>query len=361
MDLKTSLLDKDQENLESKNIQIGKLDTLESQYKPLDTNDSSPNAIQNKYSDIEHSRRNDIIWTIVAITWILCATLAVAFCKIVYINNPDLTGFDYLFVRTLTMMSLAISNVVYLKVDIFGIEPKYRLLMLVRCLIGGLGMPCFFLGLKYIASSKAALISNMNPLIVTVLSYFILKEAVKVSNVVALLGAFIGVTLFSINQNGSVHASNHYILGISLVFVSCCCKSTVAILLRKLNQQVHYLLSPFFFGMTTATAALALLVLQPSVYNFKAFTSNDVLLFMLSGVCTYVGQVSKSLALKLGNASYVTPFSYIQVVLLLICDLMLFGYEFMTTDYLGVALTFICVLFPVIQKLSKSKKPQLEK
>ena len=112
------------------------------------------------------------------------------------------------------MMSLAISNVVYQKVDIFGIEPKYRLLMLIRCLIGGLGMPCFFLGLKYIASSKATLISNMNPLVVAVLSYFILKETIKISNVVALLGAFVGVTLFSINQNGSVKESNHYILGI---------------------------------------------------------------------------------------------------------------------------------------------------
>ena len=74
----------------------------------------------------------------------------------------------------------------------------------------------------------------------------------------------------------------------------------------------------------------------------------------------YIGQATKSFALQLGNASYVTPFGYIQVVMLLMCDLALFGYTFSFTDYLGVLITFACVIYPVIEKLVNSRKVLLQ-
>ena len=138
----------------------------------------------------------------------------VVFCKIAYTNNPNLTGFDYLLVRSFAMNTMAITNVVYQKVDIFDIKPQYRFLLFLRCLIGAIGMPCFFIGLKYVPSSKAAMITNIHPLIVAILSFFVLRETIHKSTIVALVGAFCGVTLFSINKTQSFKTSDHYMLGL---------------------------------------------------------------------------------------------------------------------------------------------------
>ena len=99
---------------------------------------------------------------------------------------------------------------------------------------------------------------------------------------------------------------------------------------------------------------------MPYVFNFKVYTFFDISMFALSGLCNYMGQITKGYALKLGDASFVTPLNYLQVVLLLMCDLALFGYSFTSTDYLGVLITFVCVIYPVIQKLTNSRKVLLQ-
>ena len=215
MDLRKSFVEKNKEiDIENKNTNLEKLNDSKHQLSSFDEIDNSQNIDQNKQHIVDLNTRNEIFSAILAITSALSFSIMIGFCKIAYIHNPHLTGFDYVLIRSFSMGVLAASNVVYQKVDIFDIKPKYRLLMLLRCLTGGIGMPCFFLGLKYIPSSKATLITNINPLIVAILSYFILKEAIKKSTVIALLGAFIGVTLFSLHKNESVNTSDHYILGL---------------------------------------------------------------------------------------------------------------------------------------------------
>ena len=127
-----------------------------------------------------------------------------------------------------------------------------------------------------------------------------------------------------------------------------------------INKQVHYTLSPFYFGIITFIAAMMLLLLKPSIFNFESYTVFDIAMFLLSGIFNYIGQATKSLALKLGSASFVASFNYIQVVMLIVCDLLLFGYTFGWMDYLGVLITFTFVIFPVIQKLSDSRKVLLK-
>jgi len=109
----------------------------------------------------------------------------------------------------------------------------------------------------------------------------------------------------------------------------------VAILLRIVNQHIHYTLSPFWFGVTTVSESLLVLLLVPSVYNFAHYTAYGVSLFMVSGVFNYMGQMLKSLALKYEEASVVTPFSYLQVLYLFVCDVVIFKYSFNSTDILG--------------------------
>jgi len=78
-------------------------------------------------------------------------------------------------------------------------------------------MPCFFIGLKYIPSTKAALIMNSNPILVAVAAYFILKEQITKIKILSVFGAFIGVIIFTRHKNVEDEDVNTYNIGIMLV------------------------------------------------------------------------------------------------------------------------------------------------
>ena len=251
---------------------------------------------------------------------------------------------------------MAGANVLHKKVDVLDVKPGYRLLLLARCLVGTVNMFGLFSSIKYISSSQASLITNMSPLLVGIMAHYILKETIYKSTVVALAGSFIGVTLFSFHNSESVSSNDGFIIGISLAFTACCCSAAVVIIVRKLIQEVHYTLTPFYNSVTMLAVAIILLAFYPSVYNFRYYRLVDIVLFMISGIFNYLALLTKTIASKYGSASFVAPFNYLQVVLLLICDLALFGYTFALIDYAGVILTFSCVLLPVYQKLANSNK-----
>mmetsp|Transcript_2988 Transcript_2988/g.2469 ORF Transcript_2988/g.2469 Transcript_2988/m.2469 type:complete len:107 (+) Transcript_2988:379-699(+) len=101
--------------------------------------------------------------------------------------------------------------------------------------MGGIGMPVFFIGLKYISAGKATLIFNVSPILVAVFAYFILKEQITKFNILAVIGSFIGVGFFTINNNNdNREESNYYYLGICLISLSCLCATGVAIIMLYL-------------------------------------------------------------------------------------------------------------------------------
>ena len=111
------------------------------------------------------------------------------------------------------------------------------------------------------------------------------------------------------------------------------------------NRENHYALLPIYFAITTCLEAFIIfliqLILGITIYHFSEFSYYDFTLFFLSGICYYSGQVTRSLALKYEKASYIAPFSYLQVVVLMLCDLTLFEYVFVLLDYIGAVITIV--------------------
>mmetsp|Transcript_21414 Transcript_21414/g.18996 ORF Transcript_21414/g.18996 Transcript_21414/m.18996 type:complete len:139 (-) Transcript_21414:418-834(-) len=134
-----------------------------------------------------------------------------------YRNNPKLNGFDYLLVRGSSMIILSFIQIYFTNVNISNLKKGYRFYLFLRSLLGGLGIPTLFVGLKYIPATKATLIYNVHPILVTLLAYFILREQLTKLKVLSVVGAFIGVILFTTNKNESTEESNYFIgIGLSI-------------------------------------------------------------------------------------------------------------------------------------------------
>ena len=67
-------------------------------------------------------------------------------------------------------------------------------------------------------------------------------------------------------------------------------------------------------------------------------------MFVASGAFNYMGQTFKSAALKLEDASVITPISYLQVIYLFLADIIVFSYSFSETDILGATSLFILLI-----------------
>ena len=305
-------------------------------------------AKETDLSEQANNRFLGIVYVMLSTVWFALMTVA---CKIAYQNNPNLNGFDYVLLRASSMALMSALQVGYLKLNIFDIKEGYRFKLFMRWVVGGIGMPTFFMGLKYIPASKWTLIFNIHPILVAILSYFLLKEQITNMKILAVFGSFIGVLLFTQNTNNSNEPSDNYYIGILWASFAWLCGTTVAILLRIINQHIHYAMSPFWFGITTLVESILILIFIPSLYNFSHYTMYDCSWFLISGVFNYMGQTLKSLAFKYEDASVVTPFGYFQVIYLFICDLVIFNYSFNTTDLLGAGLISVWLLVPELSKL----------
>ena len=276
-------------------------------------------------------------------------------CKVVFIRNPALTGLDYVLIRSPVMLMIGTAQLLHAKVNPLDIRKDCRVLLLVRTITGGIGIPITFIGLRYLPSSKATLIINTHPLLVSIIGYYVLKEVLKKVDVVSFIGSFVGIILFAVNNTKSeidVSSDQEYFYGLVMVIFSMIGATIVAICLRVINQHIHPALSPFYLSAITGAEMLILLAINSSFFHLEHYTAQDICLFCISAIFDYLAQLLKSMAYKYADASIVTPFMYSQMVFMLIADIFLFGYHFSEFDIAGGVMVTGFLLLPVFYKIN---------
>ena len=91
--------------------------------------------------------------------------------KLAYINNPSLTGFDFMLVRSFIMFPIYYIIAKLLKVNLIKIKLFHFFVLVFRCITGAVGMTMLFMSIRILPTSIAYMIFNLNPLFVTVLAF----------------------------------------------------------------------------------------------------------------------------------------------------------------------------------------------
>ena len=220
------------------------------------------------------------------------------------------------------------------------------------------------MGLKFLPSSKAALIRNIYPLLVTIAGYYFLSEKLTRYDVIATVGAFTGVIIMNLNATDSSSANitaGHTMLGIFLCSTTATVSVGVALYIRLMNKYCHYLLNSTYFSYTLLLFSIFLLVFFPNVYHFEYYTKTDMVLFGLSGCAHYIAQNTQSLAYKYAEASKITPVVYTIGILLVLVDVFVFDYKFSVTDITGIATVIIFLAIPITVKFFKARSDSKSK
>ncbi|CAI2373273.1 unnamed protein product [Moneuplotes crassus] len=282
--------------------------------------------------------------------------LTMSFCKYGYLINEKMEGMDYLIFRGTIMMFFATLEALCKKVNVLRVPREIYISVIFRYLTGLIGMALYFYAIKYLPMSQSSVILSICPLITAVLAYFLLSEILVRRDILCLIGAFGGavvVNVSRIGKKGVSESENNYLKGILLIMVSIIFNSTVPIATRQMAKHVPSIYSPFYFSLGLFSHSVFLLIFCRSYLNFEYYNFKTIMLFSGSAFANYIAQSLMSVAYNYEKATVLAPFSYIVTCELLLIDCLLFGYDFNIVYFLGFTMILVCVLSPLLFKISK--------
>lgn len=230
------------------------------------------------------------------------------------LNGNNLKPFGFVLLRVAGATALFWIISVFLPKQ--KIDPKDYFKFLIAAIFGVvINMLCFFKGLEYTSPIHAAAITTMVPILILILSAFILKESITKLKIMGVTLGLVGALILTV-YGKSVRVGDNVVLGNLFVFLNAIFFSIYTILIKKLTAKYHpftFIKWLFLFG---------LIILIPFGYNdlkttewhnFTSYTTFSVLYVVIGA--TFGTYLLNPIALNKLKASTVGIFIYLQPVI----------------------------------------------
>ncbi|MCS5489236.1 DMT family transporter [Algoriphagus limi] len=249
---------------------------------------------------------------------------------------PHIPAIEIILFRSL--FSLIFSFIVLRKqhVPVFG---NNKLLLIIRGIVGSIGLISFFYTLQKIPLASAVTIQYLSPIFTTILGIFIVKEKVKPIQFIYFGLSFVGVLVIQ----GFDPRVN--LLYASIGIVSALFSGMAYNVIRKLKTSEHPLVIIFYFPLVTMPIATIF-----SYFSWVQPEGVDWLLLLWIGICTQAAQYFMTVAYQKSNVSKVSSLSYLGIVYALVFGFILFGETFELASYLGMGLVLLGILLNLREK-----------
>jgi len=195
------------------------------------------------------------------------------------------------------------------------------------------------------------------PGLVILFSFIYLKEKVGWFDYVCLVSCFIGAIL--IVKPHFIFGDKHYhnnsnSLFFLIVFCGALLKAIEDVIVRDVGKEVHFLMFPFSYAFLGILLFPIPMAITDKVY--PNFSLSEVIVLFLIGFCTFSYQMFMALGFQNENAGRVSLVNYVQVGLMYLSDLFLFGKGFNYLDLTGTMLIFVFNIINGIIKATKRMK-----
>jgi drug/metabolite transporter (DMT)-like permease len=216
----------------------------------------------------------------------------------------------------------------------------------IRGLLGVAGNILYFFAFQHLAVGDVIVISQAIPLFVTVMAIVFLGETVGLRRWLAVTAGFIGV-LIAVNPTGTVEAAT------LLAVVATGLWASTILLVRSLAATESPYTIAFYFMVLGALITGAV---QP--WYWQTPPLELLWLFIGVGVAGAGGQLLMGNALKLAEASIVSPFNYTAIVWAIAFDAVLWGVLPTWTTLVGAAIITAAGIYIFRREAVLRKKPQ---
>ena len=250
------------------------------------------------------------------------------------------------------------ASVIFLVIYAFFIKEKVAikdLLKIAVCSMFGVAINqlFFFHGLNLSTPINAAIIMTVNPIIVVVLSYFILREIITFKKIIGILLAMIGA-LILILQTGDMSINVETRFGNLLILINASSYALYLVLVRPLMKKYHPITIMFFIFMFGLVFVTPFGYYELSNVIWKEIPSFILFEIVFVVFCTTVlAYLCNTMALKYLNASTVSTYIYLQPILATIFAVLMKSDVLSYEKFFSAILIFIGVYLVSISPLQK--------
>lgn len=206
-------------------------------------------------------------------------------------------------------------------------------LLVIRGVVGSVGLIAFFYTLQNIPLASAVTIQYLGPIFTSILGIFIVKEKVKPRQFVFFAIAFLGVLMIE----GFDPRIDALFLGIGIT--SALFSGLAYNVIRKLKNTEHPLVIVFYFPLVTIPVAGVL-----SYFFWEQPEGWDWALLLLIGILTQLAQYYMTMAYQNANLAKVANLNYIGIIYALGFGYILFDETYNLFTYGGMLLVLSGVI-----------------
>lgn len=234
--------------------------------------------------------------------------------------------FEQMFFRNLLASGVALANILRCGYAPFG-QRQNRLRLILRSVMGYLGMICLFYASAHAAQGDVAVINKMSPFLVTLLAVLFLKEKVSGLQLAALVLAFLGGSIVS---NPSFHSDSLPILAAVLSAVFSGAAYTFVSSLR--GREPPTVIIFFFSAFSTLVTGLFMAM------DFVMPTLAELAMLAAIGVFAMGGQLALTYAYAIADASEVSICNYSGILFSMLFGKWFLGQPFTIPSVAGAVL-----------------------
>ena len=230
-------------------------------------------------------------------------------------------------------------------------KTRYPIDHMIRTCCGMVALGLSFVALSgaFIANATAVILSA--PIIAVVLAFFVLREQIRPSRMIAVIIGFCGILMIVKPGLGGSSPAIYAAFGAAVFF------AFVVVWLRKLNRTEHPLCISFFYNLS----GTAVFLMWTLLIGFSdAWTQAPKLLglILLLGVTGAAQQILLSYSFRYADASLLAPFEYLSLPFALIVGLVFWNEMPDLTSLIGAGTIVTCGILLVVKEFrSLQKRP----
>ncbi len=204
-----------------------------------------------------------------------------------------------------------------------GLKSKNLPLLILRSSLGTVGMLLFFYSIDNLdITSDAQALNKLSSFFLIAFSFIFLREKVRLSQIIAILIAFVGALLIikpSFNQEMFPYVTS---------ILAAMCAGGAYTILRALGNHVK------FYAMVLFFSSFSVLILLPWVIlTYVPMSLEQIFYMVLTGLAATVGQFGTTLAYKYAPAKDISIFNFSNLVFVALIAIPVLG-EF--PDYISI-------------------------
>ena len=213
------------------------------------------------------------------------------------------------------------------------------LFLFLRSFFGLIGILFNFYAIDHIPVAEASLFNKTAPFFMIIFSFLILKERIKVYQILAIIVAFIGVIIISFSgmRHELTHDYKSYLIAL-IGGMSAALAYTMVRILGKRNIDPNLIICFF--------SAFSCLSIMPSfIATYQKMTLEQVVMLIGAGIGARIGQYGITFAYRYPAAKHISIFDYSTIVFTAILSAIFIGEYPTVYSYLGALLIFLAALY----------------